>query len=218
MKHKILIILIAIKIFTVSINIFAFKGTGTETDPYQIWTKYDLLAIDAHIGNTGKNNLTENMHYKLMDDIDSVDFVIGDLKNLGVATISAELHENYINESIENINASMANPTASARSFKGYFNGNNKKIKLNLIDSVDNLALFYHNSGTIKNVITEGRVINTSEKGSAAGLVTHNNGIITHCINNASVTGRSAAGIAAINYNTISFCTNNGHIRGFVGE
>jgi hypothetical protein len=205
MKKKLSIIFLLTSIFCV--EIFAMIGAGTEADPFQIWTKNDLLEIEKHIGNVGGINLTENMHYILMNDIDSVDFVIGSLQNIGNTAVSDALinSQNPIETQVI---------TDSSRSFKGILNGNNKSITVNYFGNSPHLALFYHNSGELKNIVIEGFVTNTNENGTAAGLVTINDGIITHCINNADISGRSAGGIAVINRNLISNCINNGQVCG----
>ena len=100
--------------------------------------------------------------------------------------------------------------------FSGTFDGDGHKVTLNIDDTSSNQALFkaVTNSGTVKNVITEGFVKTGSY---AAGIAAVNEGTIENCLNEAeiSATGDYAAGIVAnMTAGTVKSCGNTGDISG----
>ncbi len=102
-------------------------------------------------------------------------------------------------------------------SFKGTFDGDGHTISDLYISTTDfNQGLFGNSSGTIKNLTVSGSVTGGTNTGGIAGK---NNGVITDCINNCSVTGNSdyVGGIVGYNYYSIINCYNTGTVSNSKG-
>ena len=159
-------------------------GDGTEYNPYRIYTREHLLELHDSIINI--EFWSYNKHFLLMQDIDSVDFVIGFKK-----------------------------PANHIYSFMGYLHGNSKKITLTFdtSNSFQWLALFFYSTGIIDNLIVDGYLEASINNIAVAGIVCFNAGAVTRCTNRATIVGfRSAAGIIYENYGIIKDCVNEGTI------
>ena len=111
--------------------------------------------------------------------------------------------------------------TSEDKHFYGTFDGNNKKITLNLSGN-EIMALFYgiSSTGIVKNLIVDGTV---TGQNSAAGIVYIHSGTINNCMNmatittiNASNSNNCAGGIVAAggsNYK-VANCINIGDVKG----
>ena len=82
-------------------------------------------------------------------------------------------------------------------------------------------ALFVSNNGVIDSLVVDGYIIantNSMSGGTsvAVGIAAYNYGLISNCVNNASLTGLGAFGIAFQNSNIIINCINNASLIGEV--
>lgn len=111
--------------------------------------------------------------------------------------------------------------TAPVSTFSGHFDGNNKKITVNISSTADNIGLFADIKGaTIKNLTVDGTV---SGKGNVGALIGRGESVtVTGCVNNAVVsgTGRMIGGLIGNIAKTTSAgtvienCVNNGNVTG----
>lgn len=171
-------------------------GTGTAEDPYLISTKEQL--------NNVRNNLAA--HYKLIADIvfDDADFKSGGAYyNSGKGWKPIGDHWNS--------------------TFKGTFDGNNKKIvNLQIHDAMytdRDTGLFGYNSGIIKNLIISDSHISSVSYPSNIGCIVGQNeyvGIVENCstINSklTSSAGKTMGGIVGYNEGIIKDCSNQANI------
>jgi hypothetical protein len=181
-------------------------GDGSETYPYLIATAEELawLATVVNESNTAYND----KHYKLINDIDLSNYQSGE----GWTPIGI-FSDDYYN----------------TKSFKGSFDGNNKKItglKINTT-SLRYAGLFgYVYDGTIKNLGVENAdiVVFVDEflNGICAGIVVgyiggpnySNSSKLINCYSTGTVSAKTpsphfyayAGGIAGYNYGTLSNC------------
>lgn len=97
--------------------------------------------------------------------------------------------------------------------YTGVFDGDGKKITIQMTEDNNYQALFGYNAGTIENLTVAGNV-NGSEY--AAGIVAINRGIVENCVNEATVQSSDdvsfAGGITASNYGKIINSENKGDI------
>ena len=169
-------------------------GSGTETDPYQIWNKNDLMKLfdSTYYSSSG----LIGKHFKLMTDIDNVTHPIadrfyghfhGNYKKLTINLAGAIFY--VLSGTIDNL---IVDGYATAAGIVGGTYGNGVSI-----------------SHCINNVI----VTSTSEYGGG-GISPNNNGItISNCINNGDITGVDRiGGIAGENGGQIINCINTGKI------
>jgi len=185
---------------------FLGGGSGTETDPYKIYTKKHLQeladSVNADYVDVSnwpyRDNWSKDKYFMLMNDIpDSVNMCIGN------------------------------NRTAKMVSrFQGVFDGNNKAINLAIEANTRNGLFVLGNSAVIKNLITTGYIHYDGITASALGIAYYMNVndtiIINNIINITNITSnRQAAGIIiAQMYNSIigncivENCINYGYIKG----
>ncbi|MCL2072549.1 MAG: putative Ig domain-containing protein [Marinilabiliaceae bacterium] len=184
-----------------------FTGDGSETYPYLIATAEDLVWLATVVN--ANHTIYNNKHYKLINDIDLSDYQSGD----GWTPIGR--YSSYDN-----------NP-----SFKGVFDGNNKKItglKINTtsLDAIIAVGLFgFIEGGTIKNlgvenanIVMEGTSFSSNVyAGIIAGIV-ETNSTISNCYSTGTVAASSdrsayAGGIAGYIYGcTMSNCYSTASI------
>jgi len=188
---------------------FLGGGSGTEIDPYRIYTKEHLeeLADSVNADKTPTtiplqpiDNWSRGRYFMLMNDITD-----GVKKSIGTRISTSE-----------------------AARFQGVFDGNNRAINL-AIDTVNVRigGLFVlGNSAVIKNLITTGYVNNTGTSAAALGAMFYlgvdEEAIISNCINLASITNSHNAmgiiGTFAINHHwgscLVENCINYGLIQG----
>jgi hypothetical protein len=188
------------------------EGSGTQLDPYLIYTPYDL--------DLTRNDL--NANYKLMNNIDLTS-VIG----LGVSpSYSGWLPANddplapcyNAGKGWESIAGAGVND-----GFKGVFDGNGKRIKGFLAKpTITNFGFFGQNvSGTIKNLIFDKGYITpgNDRMGVIVNLLTLN-GTIQDCSNNVNVdataSNRSYVGgiCMSVGAGNLIRCANHGNISG----
>ena len=196
-----------------AISPMSATGSGTEMDPFLIYTQEDLAGIAS--GSSGK-------YYKLANDITlTSDWV-------PIVSFSGTLDggDNTI---------SGLNVTGSPANFGGivYTLKEGATIKnLNVIGSVTSYCvntarvggIVGINEGTVENCTFSGSVTGSkmqfADNGAIGGIVGLNqSGTITGCINNADVSGQGrdklfVGGITGSNHGTLANCTNTGTIRG----
>ena len=162
-----------------------FNGSGTAEDPYKIAGKDDLENLRDLI-NGGKD--FTDVHFEVTKDID----LGGSGENPWTPIGTAE------------------NP------FKGTLDGNGHTVSgLHINDKMkDDQGLFGVNAGTIENLAVAGSVTGKDNVGGIAGVNTES-GVIKDCTSNVTVSGENnAGGIAGKNDGTITDCVNNGSVTG----
>lgn len=183
---------------------WAWDGSGTFNDPYQIKTTGDLNQLASNVnGGTGY----EGKYFKLMNDI-----------NFNPST-----DWNDANSTENNFTSigGLGNELGDAKCFEGDFNGNNKtvcgiRIYKNGTANADKLRGLFGNTTEQTNIhdltLADTRITGYFTTG---GIVGHNVGTITNChvANNVAIhcvqSGSfSYGGIAADNDGTITNCTS----------
>ena len=183
---------------------WAWDGTGSFNDPYQIKTTDDLNQLASNDnGGTGY----EGVYFKLMNDINF---------NPSTPWNDANSAENNFTSI-----GGLGNEPGDAKCFKGDFNGNNKticgiRIYKNGTANADKLRGLFGNTTEQTNIhdltLADTRITGYFTTG---GIVGHNVGTITnchvannvviHCVQSGSY---SYGGIAADNDGTITNCTS----------
>lgn len=99
--------------------------------------------------------------------------------------------------------------------FEGTYDGYGKKLIVN-ITSDEDVSIFPDVTGVLMNVGTEGTIISTKSKGSAAGIAYRvgPTGKIVNSYSNATVEATNAGGITTYNYGTIGNCSFCGTAKG----
>jgi hypothetical protein len=176
-------------------------GSGTQSDPYQIWNKEHSIEFRDSIS---KSSWQGDKHFRLMQDIDSITQQLGfgylsnfygDGKTLtlyyeeGLPVVGTDGH---ILDSLT-INSYFITKIPFGMSIGGG----------TLLHCINNANVIYYTSvgpyGPIDNPVS--------------GIAVVNYGTISHCINNGSVIGvDKIGGIVAQNLGTISSCINTGKI------
>ncbi len=197
-----------------AISPMSATGSGTEMDPFLIYTQEDLAGIAS--GSSGK-------YYKLANDITlTSDWV-------PIVSFSGTLDGGGYTISGLNV------PGSSTPNLGGIVNSlkAGATIKnLNVIGSVTSNYVYASrvggivgiNEGTVENCTFSGSVTGSkmqfADNGAIGGIVGLNqSGTITGCINNADVSGQGrdklfVGGITGSNHGTLANCTNTGTIRG----
>jgi len=168
-------------------------GTGTESDPYQIGSKDDLLTL----GNCPQHY---DKHFKMISDID--------------------LAGTNFTRTVIASNTSLLDGGFHGTAFTGVFEGNGKKIlNLSIASGSDayyvGLFGYIGSGGEIKNLGIVDCDVNGD--GYVGGLCGYNyNGTISSCSSTGSVSGGDyVGGLCGYNYNgTISFCYSTGTVSG----
>ena len=197
-----------------AISPMSATGSGTEMDPFLIYTQEDLAGIAS--GSSGK-------YYKLANDItltsDWVPIVSfsGTLDGGGY-TISGL---NVPGSSTPNLGGIVNSLKAGATIKNLNVNGS---VTSNYASNARVGGIVGYNYGMVDKCTFSGSVtggeINNSNNGAIGGIVGLNqSGTITGCINNADVSGQGrdklfVGGITGSNHGTLANCTNTGTIRG----
>ncbi|MBR4829105.1 MAG: BspA family leucine-rich repeat surface protein, partial [Muribaculaceae bacterium] len=189
--------------YTANWAVIPWTGDGFSGSPYLIIypSQLDLLAkmVNGTDGYTA--NTFQGKHFKLGNDITYSTTGLG------------ENESNY-----------TAIGNGSSKYFQGTFDGDGKTISgIRIYTTDDYQGLFgYVYNGTVKNVVLANSIIAGGDQ--VGGIVGNNNGIVTNCIVESSVTinaGTSVAfyhgGIVGSNSDTVSGCisaatvSNNGY-------
>ena len=170
-----------------TITEWSFEGSGTAENPYQIKTEEDLQEL-AELVKSGKD--PKKAYYKM---------------EAGAGITLTEKSRPWT-------------PIGTAEHpFTGTFDGDGKTIKgleISGGEPKDNQGLFGVNAGTIENLTVEGSVTGKDNVGGIAGTNTRT-GTIKDCTSNVSVTGYNGIGGAAgKNDGTVTGCTNQGSVTG----
>jgi hypothetical protein len=217
------------------------QGSGTEADPYLIYTSEQLNMI-------GLFSCDWDKHFKLMADIDLSSFTGTSFNIIGInpyipfsGVFDGNGHtilnftcdsndRDYIglfgyvsggNAEIKNLELINPDVDAGTGAYVGSFAGRNGGNINNCYVEGGNVTGEYHvgglvgyNSGTITNCYSTGSV---SEQSSVGGLVGFNSGPgeISNCYSAASVLGnRIVGGLIGLNYGTITNCYSTGSVSG----
>ena len=171
-------------------------GSGTQTDPYLITTKYDLIKL-------GSNTWDYGSYFKMTCDID----LTGEIFTSAVIAMDGDGDGEF-----------------SGTEFNGSFDGNGFKIISLTIESdyyyYSGLFGYIGDRGSVKNLGIESCNISGSEW-AIGGLCAVNAGNITSCYVTGTITGYAATGgLCGINSGTISNCyaTGSCSIGGLCGE
>ncbi len=176
---------------------FFANGSGTENDPYQIASVDDLQSLSDWIN---MELSTENIHFKLMNDID-LSSVCGD----GVG-----------NWQRIGTDGNMYDANDECIGFKGVFDGNGKTINNLYFEDMDATDVGFFgcvaNGGVLKDLHVEGSITADWYSG---GVACSNHGTISGCTFSGSVTceDNGAGGIVGFNRGTIEGCSNAGTIK-----
>ena len=198
-----------------AISPMSATGSGTEMDPFLIYTQEDLAGIAS--GSSGK-------YYKLANDItltsDWVPIVSfsGTLDGGGY-TISGL---NVPGSSTPNLGGIVNSLKAGATIKNLNVNGS---VTSNYASNARVGGIVGYNYGTVDNCTFSGSVTGSkmgySNNGAIGGIAGRSDGTITGCINNANVSGQGTnelyvGGITGSNHGTLANCTNTGAISGKV--
>ncbi|MBN1788024.1 MAG: hypothetical protein JW806_06475 [Sedimentisphaerales bacterium] len=186
------------------------SGSGTEQDPYQIWTAGDFALLSQY------TNIL-NKHIALMADVNLAGTQVNPIGDFGYFTGVFEGNGNTIR------NADINMPD---RNYVGLFSRTRGQIRnLGLEDSK---VAGYSYVGSLAGDNDGGVIINCYNKGIVdgnyyvGGLAGYNNGIITGCHNSGIVSGgRYLGGLVGINadsdinpFGYIKECFNTGQVSG----
>ena len=188
----------------------AWKGQGTESDPYLIEDLKDFLALQTCVN--GGDSCSQK-YFLLTTNLDLSEICgenIGSWEPIG-------------NESCH---------------FEGYFSGGLKEISGLYINGGETIGLFGVSDGKIERLTVSGSVsgqnlvggivgknegiiygcsskVTVSGNDNVGGIAGYSDGQISNCFNGGSVTGKDhVGGIAGTALRFVSFCTNAGNISG----
>ena len=201
-KYFNILITTLIVVFCANIPSLAqFTGGGTSASPYLLLSRADMETLVEYIET--ESNWTANKYFRLMVDIGSISGPW--TKTIGVYSSSS-----------------------NANVFQGHFDGNNKKIYLN-INNTGYLpaGLFLRIvNGSVKNLTIQGTVtggLGGSAIGGIAGQLIDGN--IDNCINAATILGSQSYQVGGIAGNfskinataniSISNCKDSGSVTGY---
>ena len=164
----------------------SIKGTGTESDPYEIGNAENLFEFaDIVNGSNGKN------------------------QNLAACAILTQ------NIDLDEYSTTTWTPigTSNKQPYTGTFDGKNSTISnLTIQNETGNyLGLFGFNGGVIKNVGIKNA--NITGQDYIGGVCGYNFGTIENCSNAGNVSGKySVGGVCGYNKGTIKNCSNAGDV------
>jgi len=201
-----------------------YGGAGTEIEPYKILNKYHIDELrDSLTANTYifPCSLTWhcNKHFRLMQDIgDTIRQTLanyhmwGHFYGGGHKLILALDYPDFMVGLPERGRSGLFNAVQGSVDnliVDGYINNGNSTIAYTNGNSITN-CVSNVNINSLHNYSFSG-----SERSEVGGIVHRNDGIITHCVNNGSVStgGVTAGGIAAVVQMGLTVnCVNNGKI------
>lgn len=141
MKHKLFLCVVAVLISATTFAQFSGSGSGTQSDPYLITNAMQLDQV--------RNYLSQDVYFKLMEDIDLQEFIAENYPTQGWLPIGNSTH------------------------FTGNFDGNGKTISNLIINrpSTDYVGLFGKIScgSSISNLHVEGAVVGHQYAGGVVG-------------------------------------------------
>lgn len=203
-----------------TLNGFFSGGDGSSSHPYLISSCEDFKALST-MGNATANANSGKLYYEYNSTAARNFFRSSGANYRQTADLDFE------NADLSGFMVGIAGSNGEAASFKGHYDGNEKKIsKFSIATEKSWVGLFANMQGEVKNL--ELNTISIEGKEAVGGIVGWCNGKVTGC----SVTGTStvtgtngAAGIAANirNSSEVSGCTNyavvsgTGNLGGIVG-
>ncbi|MHC4266344.1 MAG: right-handed parallel beta-helix repeat-containing protein, partial [Planctomycetota bacterium] len=214
-NYIILVVFIAVFLITSVTKGGPFGGgSGTASNPYLIYNRTQLNAIGANSSYWGK-------HFKLMADIDLSGLGGGYFNIIGHFSGSFDGNGHTIS------NLRLTNREGALGMFSGMDGGEVKNLGLinPYLDRGHNRntagALVGHvSSGTIENCFVKGGTVKATGEyaDSIGGLVGYNEGTITDCYANASVSGNGHLGglVGDNDGGTIKRCYSTGSVKGYV--
>jgi hypothetical protein len=184
-------------------------GTGTESDPYLIYTPDELNKI-------GLFHCEWDKHFKLMADIDLVGIPEGEFNIIG-RNYEYGFGYEYDKEPFTGVfegcgrkifNFSYTSTGRNSAGLFGYVDGPNAQIKNVLLINVDINTPKGRNVGSLIGYLEDGIVINCSNQGglvtgnyNVGGLIGGNSGFVTDCYADCNVTsiGFACGGLVGSN-------------------
>ena len=182
-------------------------GSGTESDPYQIFTADDLKAF-RELVNGGKADACA----KLMEDIDLEN---EEWEPIISTSTSGMGYTGIFDGNDKTIRELSIKTTNNNAPFYGLFG---------IIGMINMSGATSSTDGVVKNLTIEGeiKIISDNVDAAAAGICYRNHGTIENCINKASVTSEStittagqlsySGGICYQNFGMIRGCANLGAV------
>jgi len=198
-------------------------GTGTQTDPYKICTAQDLADLATYV-NAGNGNNTSGKFYKMMNDIDLIDYQAGTGWNpIGNNATANQFKGNFDGDGFVVKNLKI-NRSASYQGLFGYTNG--AKIENLGVEDCTVWGASYtgglvgsNNTTPINNCYVTGEVSFLTQTSSyLGGLVGQNGGSspITNCYATCNVAGAGyVGGLAGSNGSAVSGSYATGNISMF---
>ena len=204
------------------------QGDGTENSPWQITTPADLEALALYV-NAGNGELTSDVYYKLMKNID----LSGYDNWIPIGKYDSESYTSFFRGNVDGNGKKIENLTIYYESYSGLFGATiNAQIKNLGIENYDikganNIGglVGWSDNSIITNSYAIGRV--SGLNGPLGGLIGNslNNSNISNCYTKGSVISGSGAGgyshaggLVGISWNsTISNCYSTDSISGTGG-
>lgn len=187
-------------VFTWQISRYEFDGKGTKDDPYLIWQKEDLIALQEYVNNPAYHDSYANAYYQQIGDID-----LGDIQWEAIG-MSEELAFNGV---YDGGYYTVFGLNASGETYSGLFgqvgatsNGRNAGIYNIIIEYgtsssstgvVGGTAAVLMNGATADSCAVIGDLYGDSGVGGIVGIV-RKSGTITNSYHNGNVNGNSRVG------------------------
>lgn len=187
-------------VFTWQVSRYEFDGNGTKDDPYLIWQKEDLIALQEYVNNPATHDSYANAYYQQIGDID-----LGDIQWEAIG-MSEELAFNGV---YDGGYYTVFGLNASGETYSGLFgqvgatsNGRNAGIYNIIIEYgtsgsstgvVGGTAAVLMNGATADSCAVIGDLYGDSGVGGVAGIV-RKSATITNSYHNGTVNGNSKVG------------------------
>lgn len=187
-------------VFTWQISRYEFDGAGTTDDPYLIWGKEDLIALQEYVNNPAYHDFYANAYYQQIGDID-----LGDIQWEAIG-MSEELAFNGV---YDGGYYTVFGLNASGETYSGLFgqvgatsNGRNAGIYNIIIEYgtsssstgvVGGTAAVLMNGATADSCAVIGDLYGDSGVGGVVGIV-RKSATITNSYHNGNIAGNSKVG------------------------
>ena len=182
-------------VFEWQITPYQFKGSGTESDPYQISSKEELKMMRDLVNNRYFSSY-QYAHYIQTADID--------LENEQWVPIGKRMKDGV---------------DGALPYFSGYYNGNYHKIKNLYVNETEKFAGLFgalHDGGIIENLEVSGKVTGTISVGGVCGEICSGNGVVQNCCFIGGIEGSYSSG-GVVGYlwqaGMIKNCYHNGIVN-----
>lgn len=187
-------------VFTWQVSRYEFEGNGTKEDPYLIWQKEDLIALQEYVNNPAPHDFYANAYYQQIGDID-----LGDIQWEAIG-MSEELAFNGV---YDGGYYTVFGLNASGETYSGLFgqvgatsDGRNAGIYNIIIEYgtsgsstgvVGGTAAVLMNGATADSCAVIGDLYGDSGVGGVVGIV-RKSATITNSYHNGTVNGNSKVG------------------------